>query len=84
VRQVWNTRCLEDYRIEECIHHHRQIRRRLLGINSRLGVLQRVSAREMKRKGGRTGLGIEWDIPTRNGQGDDDTRDSKEANFGPE
>lgn len=48
------------------------------------GPAEGVRAREMKRKGGRTGLGIEWDIPTRCDQGDDDTRDSKEANFGPE
>lgn len=38
----------------------------------------------MKRKERRSCLGIEWDILTRGDQGDDDTRDSKEADFGPE
>ena len=39
---------------------------------------------EIKRKGRQSGLGIEWDILTRNDQRNDDTRDSQEANFGPE
>jgi hypothetical protein len=39
---------------------------------------------EIKRKGRQSGLEIEWDILARNDQGDDDTRDSQEANFGPE
>jgi hypothetical protein len=38
----------------------------------------------MKRRGKRSGLGVEWNILTRSDQWDDDTRDSKEANFGPE
>ncbi len=38
----------------------------------------------MKEKGRKSGLGVEWDILTRNDQGNDDTRDSKETNFRPE
>jgi hypothetical protein len=38
----------------------------------------------MKRRGRRSGLGVEWDILTRGDQGYDDTRESEEANFGPE
>jgi hypothetical protein len=36
------------------------------------------------KKRRRSGLGIEWDILTRSDQGNNDTRGSKEANFGPE